>query len=43
MEIGENFNSELEEKIEKASKKEINKIKRNILKITINELKEILK
>ncbi len=41
--FGKEFDKELEEKIKKASEEEINKIKKNILKITIDELKEILK
>jgi len=41
--FGEEFDKVIEEKIKKASEEEINKIKKNILKITIDELKEILK
>jgi len=41
--FGKEFDKELEEKIKKASEEEINKIKKNILKITLDELKEILK
>jgi transcription termination factor NusB len=39
--FGEEFDKEIEGKIKKASEEEINKIKKNILKITIDELKEI--
>ena len=41
--FGEKFNKELEGKIKKANEEVINKIKKNILKVTIEELKEILK
>ncbi|PNR95375.1 hypothetical protein X924_05125 [Petrotoga sp. 9PWA.NaAc.5.4] len=41
--FGKGFDKELEEKIKKANEEEINKIKKNILKITLDELKEILK
>ena len=41
--FGEEFDKELEEKIKKANEEDINKIKKNILKITLDELKEILK
>jgi len=40
--FGKEFDKELEEKIKKANEEEINKIKKNILKITIDELKDIL-
>jgi predicted transposase/invertase (TIGR01784 family) len=41
--FGKEFNKELEGKIRKANEEVINKIKKNILKVTIEELKEILK
>ena len=41
--FGEDFDKSLEEKIRKANEETINQIKKNILSITIEELKEILK
>jgi len=41
--FGGEFNKELEGKIRKANEEEINKIKKNILKVTIKEMKELLK
>ncbi|PNR90891.1 hypothetical protein HWHPT5561_08825 [Petrotoga sp. HWH.PT.55.6.1] len=41
--FGEDFDKRLEEKIRKANEETINKIKKNILSITIEELKELLK
>jgi len=41
--FGENFDKRLEEKIRNANEETINQIKKNILSITLDELKEILK
>jgi transcription termination factor NusB len=41
--FGEAFDKKLEEKIRKANEEIINQIKKNILSITLDELKEILK
>jgi len=41
--FGEDFDKRLEEKIRKANEETINQIKKNILSITFEELKEILK
>lgn len=41
--FGEDFDKSLEEKIRKANEETINQIKKNILNITLDELKEILK
>ncbi|PNR98817.1 hypothetical protein X927_07630 [Petrotoga mexicana DSM 14811] len=41
--FGEDFDKRLEEKIRKANEETINQIKKNILNITLDELKEILK
>ncbi len=41
--FGEDFDKRLEEKIRNANEETINKIKKNILIITLVELKEILK
>ena len=41
--FGEDFDKRLEEKIRKANEETINQIKKNILSITLDELKEILK
>ena len=41
--FGEDFDKRLEEKIRKANEEAINQIKKNILNITLEELKEILK
>jgi hypothetical protein len=41
--FGEDFDKSLEEKIRKANEETINQIKKNILSITIEELKELLK
>ena len=41
--FGEDFDKSLEEKIRKATEETINQIKKNILSITLEELKEILK
>jgi hypothetical protein len=41
--FGEDFDKSLEEKIRNANEETINQIKKNILSITLEELKEILK
>ncbi|WP_370038126.1 Rpn family recombination-promoting nuclease/putative transposase [Petrotoga sp. Shatin.DS.tank11.9.2.9.3] len=41
--FGEDFDKSLEEKIRKANEETINQIKKNILSITLDELKELLK
>jgi predicted transposase YdaD len=41
--FGQDFDKSLEEKIRKATEETINQIKKNILSITIEELKELLK
>jgi len=41
--FGKDIDKKLEEKIRKANEETINQIKKNILSITIEELKEILK
>jgi len=41
--FGEGFDKSLEEKIRKANEETINQIKKNILNITLDELKELLK
>jgi len=41
--FGEDFDKRLEEKIRKANEETINQIKKNILSITLDELKELLK
>jgi len=41
--FGEDFDKSLEEKIRNANEETINQIKKSILSITIEELKEILK
>ncbi|KUK15064.1 MAG: Uncharacterized protein XD53_1516, partial [Petrotoga mobilis] len=41
--FGEDFDKSLEEKIRKANEETINQIKKNILSITLEELKELLK
>jgi len=41
--FGEDFDKRLEEKIRKANEETINQIKKNILNITLEELKELLK
>jgi len=41
--FGEDFDKSLEEKIRKANEETINQIKKNILSITLEELKGILK
>ncbi|RPD35011.1 hypothetical protein HWHPT5561_09785, partial [Petrotoga sp. HWH.PT.55.6.1] len=41
--FGEDFDKRLEDKIRKANEETINQIKKNILSITLEELKEILK
>jgi len=41
--FGEDFDKRLENKIRKANEETINQIKKNILSITIEELKETLK
>ncbi|RLL85292.1 hypothetical protein [Petrotoga sp. Shatin.DS.tank11.9.2.9.3] len=41
--FGEAFDKRLEENIRKANEETINQIKKNILNITLEELKEILK
>jgi glutamyl-tRNA reductase len=41
--FGEDFDKSLEEKIRKANEETINQIKKNILSITLEGLKEILK
>ncbi|MDY6895486.1 MAG: DUF4351 domain-containing protein [Thermotogota bacterium] len=41
--FGEDFDKSLEEKIRKANEESIDQIKKNVLSITLVELKEILK
>jgi len=41
--FGEDFDKSLEEKIRSANEETINQIKKNILSITFEELKELLK
>ncbi|PNR88523.1 hypothetical protein X925_05880 [Petrotoga sp. 9T1HF07.CasAA.8.2] len=41
--FGEDFDKRLEEKVRKANEETINQIKKNILNITLEELKELLK